>query len=77
MATAVQQRHFLTVDETALRLRVSARTIRRLIANGELPVVRVGSQIRIDEAELEAWLNERHRPMRNGNDDTIPKAESR
>jgi len=62
MATLVQQRTYLTVPETAARLRVSAKTIYRLIANGQLPVVRVGSQIRIDELALEEWLQGRFAP---------------
>jgi excisionase family DNA binding protein len=56
MATLVPQRSYLTVPETASQLRVSPKTIYRLIANAELPVVRVGAQIRIEALELEVWL---------------------
>jgi excisionase family DNA binding protein len=55
---AVQQRQFLTVLETALWLRVSPRTIYRAINRGELNAVRAGAQIRLDVAEVEAWLLE-------------------
>jgi excisionase family DNA binding protein len=46
----------LTLRETAERLRVSERTVRRLIALAELPALRVGGQLRFDQAELEQWL---------------------
>ena len=58
MSTVVPQRRFLTVPETAAHLRVSAKTIYRLIERGQLPALRVGSQSRVDEAALEAWLEE-------------------
>lgn len=56
MSTAVQQRPLLTVEETAERLRVSERTVRRLIGRAELPALRVGGQLRVDSGELDAWL---------------------
>jgi len=57
MATVAPQRHLLTVPETAARLRVSPQTIYRLVERRQLPAMRVGMQIRIDEAALEAWLH--------------------
>jgi len=50
-----------TVAATALRLSVSEKTVRRLIADGELPVVYIGSSIRIPEALLNRWIEERTR----------------
>ena len=47
----------LNARETATRLRVSEATVRRLARRGELPHLRVGSQIRVDAGELEAWLH--------------------
>jgi len=48
------------VPETAKRLRVSTRTVLRLIERDELPSRQLGAQrgapVRIDEAELLAWL---------------------
>jgi excisionase family DNA binding protein len=38
---------FLTVREKAARMRVSERTVRRLIKRGELPYVEVGRQYRL------------------------------
>jgi excisionase family DNA binding protein len=56
MDTAIQQRPMLTLRETAGRLNVSEKTIRRLVGNGELAAVRVGNQLRIDANQLEAWI---------------------
>jgi excisionase family DNA binding protein len=58
MATTVPLRQFLTVPEAAERLRVSPKTVYRLVWAGELPALRVGSQIRIDEQAFEEWLLE-------------------
>ena len=54
MSTAVKQRPMLTIRETAERLNVSEKTIRRLVANRQLAAVRVGSQLRIDADQLDA-----------------------
>jgi len=56
MATVVQQRQSLTLGETAERMHVSEKTVRRLVARRELPAFRVGSLIRVDASELEAWI---------------------
>ena len=49
----------LTLHEVADRLAVSPRTIRRLVASGELPCLRVGAQLRFDPSDvlrqLQAW----------------------
>lgn len=42
----------LTVKETATFLRVSARTVYRLIESGQLEAVRIGSQWRIPSSGL-------------------------
>lgn len=56
MDTALRQRPMLTPRETAERLNVSEKTVRRLIANHELAAVRVGAQLRVDADQLEAWI---------------------
>jgi excisionase family DNA binding protein len=60
MSTAVPSRPLLSVRETAALLGVSTKQVRRLIAAGEIPAIRLGSSkgsaIRIDRDELEAWL---------------------
>ena len=42
----------LTVAQAAQLLGVSQRTVRRQIASGEIPVVRVGRAVRIDPAVI-------------------------
>ena len=46
----------LSVDETARNLNVSTKTVRRLIARGELPAHRVGSCLRISDEALRSYL---------------------
>ncbi len=46
----------LTVRETADELRLSERTVIRLIDTGELPSLLIGNRRRIERATLEAWL---------------------
>ena len=47
----------LTVPEVAQHLRVSKRTVHRLIASRSLPVLRVGRSIRIRRDDLHAFLD--------------------
>jgi excisionase family DNA binding protein len=59
MSPPVERRHLLTISEVAARLRVSERTVHRLIDRDELPSLQLGGRraaIRIDESEFEAWL---------------------
>jgi excisionase family DNA binding protein len=51
----------LTPAEVAVELRISAPTVYRLIAAGELPAAKVGGQLRIERAEVEALLTRRAR----------------
>ena len=44
---------FLTVAEAAALLRVSEKTVRRLITHGDLKAVRIGRSVRIHFTELE------------------------
>jgi excisionase family DNA binding protein len=46
----------LSVTDAAAHLRVSAKTVRRLLGRGELGAFRVGRQLRISRAELLAYL---------------------
>jgi excisionase family DNA binding protein len=53
----------LTIKETAELLHLTPETVRRKILRGELPgAMKLGrtpqSRVRVDEAELEAWLDE-------------------
>lgn len=47
---------FLTTEEVLGCLKVTPRTVYRLIRIGELPAVRVGRQWRFRRSDLENWL---------------------
>jgi excisionase family DNA binding protein len=49
------------VTSVALRLGVSERHVRRLIASGELPVHRIGRAVRVSEDDLARFLAARRR----------------
>ena len=55
-------RHFLTLAEAGEITRLSVRTLRRAIAAGALRAHHVGRLIRIEDAELYAWLAGHHTP---------------
>lgn len=55
---------FLTTDEVLNYLKVTSRTIYRLIKAGELPAIRVGRQWRIRRSDLNAWLEARRASSR-------------
>jgi excisionase family DNA binding protein len=46
----------LTIRDVAERLQVSGRTIHRLVANGDISVIRIGRSVRVSEAALKAFL---------------------
>jgi excisionase family DNA binding protein len=50
------KQQFFTVNTVAQRLDVSARSVHRWIANGELIVHRIGRAVRVSEADLKAFL---------------------
>lgn len=47
----------LTMEEAAELLRISAVTVRRLIADKQIKSIRVGRQIRIRQQELNDYLD--------------------
>ena len=52
---------YLTIDEVLVYLRVTSRTIYRLIRSGDLPAMRIGRQWRFRQRDLDTWLNrQRH-----------------
>lgn len=57
---------FLTSAEVCAMLRISLRTLYRLIGSHALPSVRVGRQLRIDERMLNLWLETGARPLDDG-----------
>ena len=46
----------LTTEEVLSYLKVTPRTIYRLIRTGELPALRIGRQWRFRRSDLDAWL---------------------
>ena len=48
----------MTAHQVADLLQVSLRTVRRLIADGRLPVVRIGHSVRISKEAFEGLLTE-------------------
>lgn len=48
----------MTARQVADLIQVSLRTVRRLIADGRLPVVRIGRSVRISKAAVEVLLTE-------------------
>lgn len=52
----------LTVKEAAAKLRVSVMTMRRHLANGNIPVhhFKIGGGIRIEADDLERWMRSDH-----------------
>jgi excisionase family DNA binding protein len=51
-------RPLLTRADVAAYLGVSRNTLDRLLRFGDLPLVRVGNQTRIDPVDLERWIEE-------------------
>jgi excisionase family DNA binding protein len=47
---------YLTVEQAAGRLQVHPVTVRRLLASGELPGIRIGRQWRISPVALETLV---------------------
>ena len=52
----------LTIKDVAERLQMSSRTIHRLVANGDITVIRIGRSVRISEKALKAFLTEDDKP---------------
>ena len=48
--------HLIDVATLAEHLGLTERTIRRKVAQGEIPHYKIGNSIRFDPDEIEAWL---------------------
>lgn len=54
--------HLIGVDALALRLGVSERFVRRLVAERRIPFFKIGKFVRFDPAEIDGWIEQcRHR----------------
>ena len=63
---------FFTVGEVAKRFGINAKTVYRLVQQGDLPGFKVGTQWRFSEEMLKKWVAEQvtsGRTKRNGQDD--------
>lgn len=67
-AEALQASKFFTLAEAAGILRVSQRTVRRLVRSGELSCVRVRRSVRISVAALEAFYGNQGSGISSFND---------
>jgi len=57
-----QQHEYLKVPEVAEVLRIARSRAYELVAEGEIPSVRIGRSVRISRKELERWLEEQRQP---------------
>jgi excisionase family DNA binding protein len=57
--TPTQADRLLRLDEAAEALQVSDSTIRRLVRDKELKVVRIGRAVRVRPEDLEAFIRDR------------------
>jgi excisionase family DNA binding protein len=57
MSSKATNSAFLTTEEVLACLRVTPRTIYRLIKTGELPAIRIGRQWRFRRADLDEWID--------------------
>ena len=52
-------RELMTLKEVADYLRVTKKTIYRLLEAGKIPATKVGRQWRFNKARIDEWLSER------------------
>jgi excisionase family DNA binding protein len=53
---------WLKVPEMAEELRIARSRAYELVADGEIPSVRIGRSIRVSRRKLEKWLEEQRQP---------------
>jgi excisionase family DNA binding protein len=58
----IEQAPLFTLAQVAERLQVSTKTVRRWIENDDLIAHRLGRQLRISEADLQAFIKARREP---------------
>jgi excisionase family DNA binding protein len=62
-------KHMLTVKEVAALLRVSTQTLYKMLEQGQIPAVRVGSQWRFDRDKVEGWIESQGVPASSSRPD--------
>lgn len=56
VAPRSDQELLLRIDAAAERLAISRTTLYRMVQRGELPIIHIGTAIRIPVSPLERWL---------------------
>jgi len=51
-----QHRRLLRIEDVADRLAVSTKTVRRMVASGQLEAVHIGAAVRFTEAAVERFI---------------------
>ncbi len=53
-----EQHEWLKVSEVAEMLRIARSRAYELVANGEIPAVKIGRSVRVSRKELDRWLED-------------------
>lgn len=69
MSVTMTDEYLYTVEELAKRLRVTGRTIRRMIDDGELAAIRVRNQYRIPQSALDSYVRKHSLPREKEEDE--------
>jgi len=51
--------NLLTVKEVAELLRLSPQTLYKMLKQGKISAIKIGSQWRFDSEQIRSWLNDR------------------
>ena len=57
-----EQHEYLKVPEVARIIRVARSRAYELVAEGEIPSIRIGRSVRVSRRELDKWLEEQRQP---------------
>ena len=61
---ATAERELVDINRVAKRLGVAVRHVRRLVAEGRIPLIKWGHLLRFDPEEIEAWIDNARKPSR-------------
>lgn len=53
-----QQHKWLKIPEVAAELRIARSRAYELVADGEIPAVKIGRSVRVSRKELDRWLED-------------------
>jgi excisionase family DNA binding protein len=57
-----EQHEYLNVAEVARIIRVARSRAYDLVADGDIPSIRIGRSVRVSRKELDRWLEEQRQP---------------